>query len=231
MRKPVVDYRKFRLSKINEPQFAHLKLLLGWVAYFILYFVTENLIPVEACHPVHSPLDDLIPFCEAFLIPYVLWYVLVAGSLLYYALYDVDSFKKLSWFIMITQLVAMAAYIIYPTRQDLRPEFFQRDNLLTWGVGLLYSFDTNTGVCPSLHVAYSLGIASVWLKDKTASPLWKAFIVVFVILICLSTMFIKQHSAVDVFAAIPVCLLAEGILFGKSWWLPRLRKCIGKETV
>jgi len=32
-------------------------------------------------------------------------------------------------------------------------------------------------------------------------------------------------------ASSPVCLLAEGILFGKSWWLPRLRKCIGKETV
>ena len=24
--------------------------------------------------------------------------------------------------------------------------------------------------------------------------------------------------------AAPVCILAEGIAFGKSWWLPRLRK-------
>ena len=29
MKKPVVDYRTFRLRKINEPQFSHLKLLLG----------------------------------------------------------------------------------------------------------------------------------------------------------------------------------------------------------
>ena len=46
MKKPVVDYRQFRLSKINEPQFAHLKLLLGWVVYFLFYFLTENFIPV-----------------------------------------------------------------------------------------------------------------------------------------------------------------------------------------
>ena len=27
MRKPEIDYRTFRLSKLNDPQFAHLKLL------------------------------------------------------------------------------------------------------------------------------------------------------------------------------------------------------------
>ena len=36
MKKPVVDYRTFRLRRLNEPQFAHLKLLLGWIGYFIL---------------------------------------------------------------------------------------------------------------------------------------------------------------------------------------------------
>ena len=42
MKKPVVDYRELRLSNINEPRFKHVKLLLGWVGYFILYFLTEN---------------------------------------------------------------------------------------------------------------------------------------------------------------------------------------------
>ena len=70
MRKPVVDYRTFRLRRLNEPQFSHLKYLLGWVGYFILYFLTENLIPAENCHPVHCRLDDIIPFNELFLIPY-----------------------------------------------------------------------------------------------------------------------------------------------------------------
>ena len=65
MKKPVVDYRQFRLSKINEPRFAHLKLFfISWIGYFTLYFLTENLIPVERCHPMHCFLDDLIPFLK-----------------------------------------------------------------------------------------------------------------------------------------------------------------------
>ena len=209
MKKPVVDYRTFRLRRINEPQFSHLKLLLGWVGYFALYFLTENLIPAENCTPVHMWLDDVIPFCEWFLIPYVFWYVLIVISLGYFLLYNVDSFKRLQTYIIITQVVAMAVYIIFPTRQDLRPLEFVNENVLTQLVGILYTVDTNTGVCPSLHVAYSLGIASVWLKERQAPVGWKVFVVIAVILICLSTMFIKQHSAVDVFAALPVCLAAE----------------------
>lgn len=213
MKKPVVDYRQFRLRKLNDPQFSHLKLLGGWILYFILYFLTENLIPAEKCTSVHIWLDDVIPFCEWFLIPYVLWYGLIVFSLGYFALYNIDSFKKLSKYILITQLVAMAIYILFPSRQDLRPEVFPRENFLTWWIGVIYRFDTNTGVCPSLHVAYSIGIASVWLREKGVKWIWKALLVVLVILICLSTMFIKQHSAMDFFAALPVCALAEILVF------------------
>lgn len=223
MKKPVVDYRTFRLRKINDPQFSHLKLLLGWVGYFVLYFLTENLIPAEKCRPVHMWLDDVIPFCEYFLIPYVFWYLLIVVSLGYFLLYHVDSFKRLQTYIIVTQVAAMAIYILFPSRQDLRPAEFPRDNFLTQCIGILYSLDTNTGVCPSLHVAYSLGIASVWTKEKGAPIPWKIFVVAAVILICLSTMFIKQHSAVDFFAAMPVCLLAETVVYGKDYWRSRFR--------
>lgn len=223
MRKPVVDYREFRLSKLNTPQFSHLKLLLGWVGYFCLYFLTENLIPAQKCVPIHCALDDIIPFCEWFLIPYVGWYLLIVVSLLYFALYNVENFKRLQIFIIVTQICAMIVYITFPNRQDLRPEVFPRDNFLTDCIGFLYAFDTSTGVCPSLHCAYSIGIASVWLKEKTANGAWKSFVVIFVIFVCLSTMFIKQHSAVDFFAALPVCVIAEAIAC-KGFWKEKIRK-------
>ncbi len=218
MKKPVVDYRQFRLRKLNDPRFSHLKLLGGWLIYFVLFFLTENFIPAENCHPVHCFLDDLIPFQEIFLIPYVFWYGLIVFSLGYFALYDLDSFKDLSKYIFITQMVAMAIYILWPSRQDLRPVVFPRENFLTDCIGLLYSVDTNTGVCPSLHVAYSIGIGSVWQKQKSLAWYWKLFVWVCVALICLSTMFIKQHSAVDFFAALPVCLLAELWVFRSRYF-------------
>jgi len=218
MRKPTVDYRNFRLSRLRDPEYSHLLLLLGWIGYFALYFLTENLIPAETCYVMHSPLDDRIPFCEWFVLPYVGWYLLIVVSLLYFALYNVENFKRLQTYIIITQISAMVIYILFPNMQDLRPEVFPRDNFLTQCVAFLYAFDTNTNVCPSLHCAYSIGIASVWLQEKQASVLCKAGVVVFVILVCLSTMFIKQHSILDFFAALPVCLLAELIVFRKQYF-------------
>ena len=218
MRKPVVDYRTFKFSKIREPQFRHLLFLLGWVGYFILYFLTENFIPYEKCYPVHCWLDDVVPFCEYFVIPYVGWYLLIVGSLIYFALYNPKNFENMSKFIIVTQVVAMLIYILFPTRQDLRPEMFPRENIFTGILGLIYRFDTNTGVCPSLHVAYSVGIASTWLKEKSASKLCKTLITIFCFFVCISVAFVKQHSVVDIFAAIPVCILAEWIAFGKSYY-------------
>ena len=221
MRKPVVDYRNLRLSNLKSPQFRHLLLLLGWPVYFLLYVLTENLIPVEKCTPVWCALDDIVPFNEWFVIPYVGWYVLIVVSLGFFALYSIENFKGLQTFIMVTQGLAMVCYILWPSRQDLRPAEFPRENFLTWIMGIIYSADTNTGVCPSLHVAYSVGIDSAWLKEKSAAWYTKTFVVIFVILVCLSVAFTKQHSVVDIFAAMPVCLVAEIVAFGgyykKKW--------------
>ena len=133
-------------------------------------------------------------------------------------------FKKLQVFIIITQVIAMAWYILWPSRQDLRPEAFPRENILTAVMAFIYSFDTSTGVCPSLHVAYSLGILSVGLKDRELAVGWKTALTVFVLGVCVAVCFVKQHSAVDVLAALPVSLVAEIIVFGKDYWLPKLRR-------
>ena len=222
-RQPERDYRKLRPNNLTTPEFRHLLLLLGWVVYFCAYFLTENLIPAEACHPIHCALDDVIPFNELFVIPYTGWYVLIVVSLLTFLLYDVESFKNLQKFIIITQIVAVVIYIIYPSRQDLRPNHFERNNLLTWIMGLIYAFDTSTGVCPSLHVAYSIGIASAWAKSKLPKTGTKAFICCLCCIICVSVAFVKQHSVVDIFAAIPLGIFAEILIYGRSWYLPRLK--------
>ena len=224
MKRPYVDYSGFRLSRLREPRFSHLLLLLGWVFYFSMYFITENLIPAEACRPIHCALDDRIPFCEYFAVFYVGWYFYVFGMLLYYLLHDADCFRGLSKYILTTQVLAMLCYILWPSRQDLRPDSFLRDNLFTQTMAFIYSFDTSTGVCPSLHVAYSLGIVSTAWKDKPMSKGLRWGLTFFALMVCIAVCFVKQHSALDVVAALPVCLAAELVAYGRSWWLPRLRR-------
>ena len=213
MKKPIVDYRKLRPSNITAPEYRHVLLLGGWIAYFALYFLTENLIPFARCHPVHCALDDAIPFCEIFVVPYLLWFFLVAGSLLYFFLYDIPSFRRLSIYIMITQAGAMLVYIIWPSIQLLRPETMPRDNFFTWVLAFVYRFDTPTGVLPSLHAGYSFAILSVFLHRKETVLWWRILLPILVVVIIAATFLAKQHSVLDALAAIPLCLIGEALIY------------------
>lgn len=199
---------------LNAPEYAHLKLLAGWAVYFAMYFLTERLIPAEACHVIHSPLDDLIPFREEFVIFYVGWYALIIGSLGYFLLYSVDSFRKLQTYIIITQTLAVGVYILYPSCQNLRPEAYPRNNLLTDCVRILYAVDTNTNVFPSEH---AIGSAAVWLAavhaKRLRSPIRITLITVLTTLTCFATVFLKQHSILDVLAAVPICALGYCLFY------------------
>ena len=55
-----------------------------WYFYMISFMLVEK-ISTET-HLIHSFVDDLIPFCEYFIIPYMLWFLVVLGSVMYFAL-------------------------------------------------------------------------------------------------------------------------------------------------
>ena len=201
------------VSRFGKGSYSRAFLLLGWPVYFLMYYLTEALIPRSRCVPMHLWVDDLIPFCEWFVIPYVLWYFWIVFSLGYFLLRSPESFRRLQTYFIFLQVAAIAFCVLFPNRQDLRPEVFPRDNALSRCVGLLYRVDTSTGVCPSLHVALSVAMASVWWKDPGITRGWKVFFAASAVLVSLSTMFIKQHSAVDVLAALLLCWATERILY------------------
>ena len=213
MRKPEADYRKLRFHNLHIGEFRHLKLLLGWVIYFALYFLTEQLIKPENCHLIHSPLDDRIPFCELFALFYVGWYALIAFSLLWFLLYHINGFRHLQTYIFTAQMLATAVYILYPSRHALRPVTFPRQNILTDLMALIYRIDTPTGIFPSLHVAISLGIASAWLREKSVALWIRLAVALFCLGVCVSVAFVKQHSVLDIFGAIPLWFLGEWVAF------------------
>ena len=214
---PTVDYRKFRLSKLSDPEFSHLKLLLYWPIYGLLFLFAERFYKVDYYYPMHCSLDDKIPFCEYFLIPYLFWFVFLIGIHIYTLFYDVDTFKRLMKYIIITYSAAIIIYFIFPTCQELRPVVFERSNIFTEFLKGFYVFDTNTNVCPSIHVIGSLAVVFAGRHAKgLEAPKWKIAFGVTALLICLSTVFLKQHSVIDVLAALPICAAAYPFCFGKK---------------
>lgn len=194
-------YRDFNFKNITSPKYRHLLLLAFWPVYLTLFVLTEKY--VTPIYDIYCPLDELIPFCEFFVIPYVLWYALLAFVSIYTLFFDVPSFKKFYIFLNITCIITFSLYIIFPNMQNLRPDEFTRDNIFVDVMKNLYSIDTNTNVCPSIHVIFSLGMMfALWNSKHFSTIFWRIISVVITTSICLATVFLKQHSVLDILAGL-----------------------------
>ncbi len=171
--------------------------------YLVWFFYLENRKGIPMTN-IHTGLDNLIPFNELFVIPYFLWFSYVAITVLFLFFTSKDDFYKLCGFLFIGMTICLIIYTVWPNCQNLRPHRFARDNFMVDMVKRLYTFDTSTNVCPSIHVFNSIGvhiaIANSNLLKK--NRLIQAFSFVLASLICMSTVFLKQHSVVDGLCAI-----------------------------
>ena len=217
-----IDYRKLRLSNLGSEPFRHLKLLLFWPVFGGLFWLVERGGVTSRYYVMHCALDDKIPFCEYFLIPYLFWFVFIVGMHVYTLLYDIGTFKKFMKYIMITYSATILIYFVFPTEQNLRLAAFAHANILTRIIAGFYAFDTNTNVCPSIHVIGALAVLSAaWNSRHFHTAGWRIAFSVTAFLICVSTVFIKQHSVLDILAAIPICLAAYWIVYRKKAAKPK----------
>lgn len=180
----------------------HIWLFSYLLVYFPAFFYLENR-TVSRYYVIHSALDDKIPFLEIFIIPYLLWFVYVIGMMFYYYVYDTKEFYRLGILLGAGMTIFLVISFVFPNRLYLRPHTFERDNLFTWLVGILYRIDTPTNVLPSIHVFNTLAVCvSIWYHPKVWERRWFSIgMLVLGGLIVLSTMFLKQHSVIDVAVA------------------------------
>lgn len=184
------------------------KLKHSWVLlYFFIYMpwfiYLEERENTTNHYIIHSPLDDSIPFIEYFIIPYMLWFAFIAFFSIYFLFTDTKAFYSLAGFLIIGMTAFLVISTFFPTALDLRPYYFERDNIFVDMVRQLYRTDTPTNVLPSIHVFNTLGVCiAVKRCSKLKSHIYiKGITYGLSILIILSTMFLKQHSVTDVIAA------------------------------
>lgn len=167
-------------------------------------------------HIIDSSLDDKIPFCEYFIIPYLLWFLYIAVTVGYFLFFNENTTEF--WSLILNLAIGMTLFLIvsyvYPNGLNIRPTEFANDSAFTRMVQFLYRTDTPTNVLPSIHVYNSVAAFSA---IHTCKNLQKhkgirtgAFILT--TLIILSTMFLKQHSIADVATGI-TCAVATYVLF------------------
>lgn len=219
------------MKKINLRKYTSLKELLydyrhAWVLlYFFLYmawfFYLEGAVTTTYTS-IHIFLDDHIPFCEWFVIPYYLWFGYIFITVAYFFFTrQRKEFYQCTAFLFIGMSICLLIYTIWPNGQDLRPNLdsLGRDNVLIDIMRNLYTFDTPTNVCPSIHAYNSIGVTIAILKNKRLRKIsWiKYGNVILTTLICLSTCFLKQHSSFDVIAAILLSVIMYVAVYLPNW--------------
>lgn len=210
-------YSDFKLSRISEPKFRHIFMLIFWPVFSIVFQLLERReeLPGMEWIAVRSGIDSSIPFCEYFIVPYYFWFVYLIWMLGYTLLFDVPSFKKYMSFIIISYSITCFIYLIFPTEQNLRIDLSERSNIfkeLVWH--LQTSIDNNKNVCPSLHVTGSFAVLfTAWNSERYRSPFWKTVFIIITLLISASTVFLKQHSVIDIAAAVIMCFIIYPFVF------------------
>ena len=189
-------------------QYRHIWVMLYFAIYLPWFFWLEGM--TRDYHIIHTWLDDLIPFNEYFIIPYFLWFVYVAGAMLYFFFKNTKDFYRFCEYLFAGMTLCLIICTIFPNGTDLRTMVNPDKNFCSWVVSLLHRIDTSTNVFPSIHVFNSVAVhVAVVKSDSLKNRRDIHFLsLVLCVLICLSTMFLKQHSVMDVIGGL---LVAYGL--------------------
>ncbi len=165
---------------------------------------------------LHCGLDDIIPFVPQFIIPYYLWFPFVAFFCIYfYIKMPVRETVKFYTSLVSGMVLTLIIYTIWPNALSLRPEVIEEGGIIGSLVSGLYVIDTDTNVCPSLHVLNTLAIdVAYFVSDKfRGRHLQNIGMIILSALICMSTVFLKQHSVIDVASAVVVCIVISLVIY------------------
>lgn len=199
-------------------KYKHGFIILIYCLFYLMCFSYLENRTIPAYNVVHTVFDDMIPFCEFFIVPYLLWFPYMIFAVIYFIFFNKNKheYYQLIFNLMMGMTLFLIVSYLYPNIQHLRPSEFPRDNVFTDAVRMLYATDTPTNILPSIHVFNSLAIHMSLTNCESLrehrSIRYGSLILT--ILIIMSTMFLKQHSVID------VCMGATLALFGYIIFYP-----------
>ncbi len=170
-----------------------------WVLYLLVFSLIEHL-PRSRHLILHARLDDMIPFVKYAAPFYYIWFAALAVT---YAVFLFRGSRKMYWKLYVSMALCtfttLIFYLLVPNGVDLRPASVQGNDVFAWMMRMIWMADNSYNVCPSLHVSTSVLMDLLWQRSGLLRKNWqKAAVRVIDILIILSTMFLKQHSVIDV---------------------------------
>lgn len=196
-------------------------LILSYFFVYMLWFTYLERTVTTTFTPIYSKLDSYIPFNEIFIIPYFLWFFYIFATVGYLFLTSKHDFYKCCAYLFTGMTICLIIYTLWPNGHYLRVNLntLGRSNIFIDMLAKLYSFDTATNVFPSIHVFNSIGALIAIQKNERLHDIkwfqWSALVLT--VLICMSTVFLKQHSILDVFGGIILSIIIYFLVYIPAW--------------
>ena len=124
--------------------------LLSYAFIYLPWFMYLERTVTRDYHIMHASLDDLIPFNEYFIVPYFLWFVYVAGTLVFFLFRSKEDYYKMCAFLFSGMTLSLIICTFFHNGTDFRPVIDPDKNIFSAAVAALYKTDTNTNVFPSI---------------------------------------------------------------------------------
>lgn len=124
---------KFLLGKCRLA----LPLLIYMMIYFSWFGYLERTV-TKHYTVIHVPLDDYIPFCEIFIIPYLLWFAYVAAVIVIMLFTNKTDYLRCCIFLFTGMTIFLIISTLWPNGHHLRPYTMPRDNIFTQMIAGLY---------------------------------------------------------------------------------------------
>lgn len=138
-----------------------------------------------------------IPYVKYFVYFYDSWYPFIILNAFIIYKYDINNYKKLIFTMILGSFLSHITFLIYPT-MIIRPDINVK-TLTDLLVFITYQTDTPAVNClPSLHCLFCFILMYYTFKTCKLKNKHKWLIIAYLILIVLSTVFIKQHIIEDV---------------------------------
>ena len=191
----------------------YLYLLLYWPVQLMTYGISNLIFGSQEVLLFSSPLDLQIPFCEWFVIPYVLWFPYIIFTMVLAVMSGKKGFLHSCAIIYLSIFIPMTFCLFVPNGIpiELRPDFeaLGRNNPAIWLVKFIYLVDSPPRNCmPSMHVSVSCALFFTILTNKQIP--WRKWLIpcsfLLSALICAATVLIKQHSILDVYYGVIVAV-------------------------
>ena len=141
--------------------------ILGFCIFYLSGFSWLENRHISGIHITACALDYKIPFQEIFIIPYLLWFVYIAATVIYFLLHEDENFNALAGTLALGMTLFLVVSAIYPNGLNLRPVTFERDNIFIRLVQFVYKNDTPM-YCQVFM--YTIHLLPLWQSKEASLP-------------------------------------------------------------